>query len=92
MSEVFGCLLNPAGCIDGAVTSWLAWFPFGIVGVAFMAGLIIGAARGKWGVGALLALAVALKVASKGEPIEHVTGKDALPPVPKRPTIFKRKK
>lgn len=88
------CILNPGGCIDGVVSSWVAWFPFGMTGVIFTAGLICGTALGKWGVGAVIALALALKVSGKtDEAHEHVVGKDAapVPPKPKkRPTIFGR--
>lgn len=62
------CFLDAGACINTAVATWIDWFPFGIIGVAFTAGLIIGAVLGKWGVGVLIALAVALKVASVKEP------------------------
>ena len=86
------CVFDPAACVDQAVTTWVNWFPFGIEGVIFTVGLICGAALGRFGVAAVIGLAVALKVAGKTpEPIEHVTGKDAAPPVSKpkkRKTIF----
>lgn len=83
MGEVVSCFLNPGACIDGAVASWVAWFPFGMTGVIFAVGMIVGAILGKWGVGAVFALVLALKVAGKSPDIhEHINGgKDAAPPV-----------
>ena len=86
------CVFDPGACVDGAVASWLAWFPFGSHGLMFAAGMIVGAILGKWGVGAVFAALVALKFSAKGDQHEHVTGPDAAPPVPKhRPTVLKRK-
>ncbi len=86
------CILSPGACIDGAVASWLAWFPFGVTGVIFATGLVVGAILGKWGVGAVFALSLALKVSGKvKDPHEHVDGRDAdpVPPKPKkRKTLF----
>lgn len=86
------CLLSPGACIDGAVASWLAWFPFGRDGVIFAVGMIIGSILGKWGVGAVFALVLALKVSGKADDVhEHVAGKDAapVPPKPKKKrTLF----
>lgn len=88
------CALNPGACIDGAVASWVAWFPFGLNGVIFATGMIVGAILGKWGVGAVFALVLALKVSGKADEVhEHVAGRDAAPPeAAKRPTVFKSKK
>ena len=92
MNELFGCVLNPGACIDGAVASWLAWYPFGIEGVKATVWMVVGAVLGKIGVGAVIALALALKVAGKTPDVhEHVGGPDAAPPIPakkKRKTIF----
>lgn len=65
---MIACLLNPASCIGDLATSAadaiLSLFPFGAIGLAFTAGMIIGAIIGKWGVGALIALAIAVKLGS----------------------------
>jgi len=86
------CVFDPGACIDGAVASWLAWFPFGSHGVMFAMGMIAGAALGKWGVAAVFAALVALKAAGKTPDVhEHVGGQDAAPPIPakkKHKTIF----
>lgn len=66
----FGCLFDPGGCVQAAVSSWVDWVPFGIIGVTFAAGLICGAILGKWGVGAVIALGLALKVSGKAVPTE----------------------
>jgi hypothetical protein len=90
---MIGCILDPGACIDGAVASWLAWFPFGRDGFVFTCGMVAGAALGKWGVGAVIALMIAIRSAP-GEPHEHVSGKDAAPVVKAKPkvrTIFGRK-
>jgi hypothetical protein len=87
---MIGCVLDPGACIDGAVASWLAWFPFGRDGFIFASGMVVGAILGKWGVGAVIALAIAVRSAP-GETHEHVSGKDAAPVVkPKKKvrTIF----
>lgn len=85
------CIFDPAACVDGAVTSWVNWFPFGIEGVKAVVWMIVGAALGRFGVAAVIALALALKVSGKSPDIhEHVVGKDAAPPIPKpkkRPTV-----
>lgn len=91
MGEIVGCFLNPGACIDGAVASWLAWFPFGIEGVKAMTWMIVGAMLKKPGVAAVGFLAVALKLSGKTPDVhEHVGGVDAAPPAPKkkRKTIF----
>lgn len=91
MNELFGCFVNPGACIDGAVASWLAWYPFGIEGVKATVWMIVGAILGKVGVGVVIALVLALKVSGKTPDVhEHVGGVDAAPPAPKkkRKTIF----
>ena len=91
MNELFGCVLNPGACIDGAVASWLAWYPFGIEGVKATVWMIVGAALGRFGVAAVIGLALALKVAGKTPDVhEHVGGIGAAPAP--RPSILKRKK
>lgn len=78
---MISCLFNPAGCLSDGVQSLLSLVPFGAYGAVAIAGLIIGAAIGKWGVGALIAAIIAVKVGSirrnddfRGE----VKGEDAL--------------
>jgi len=58
------CLFNPGQCFADGVDSLLSIFPFGAYGVVFIAALIIGAILGKWGVAALIAAIVAVKVGS----------------------------
>lgn len=80
------CLFNPGPCVDSVVAAWLAWFPYGLTGFAFVCGMLVGAALGKWGVAAVVALLVAIRSAP-ADTHEHVTGKDALPspkPTPKK--------
>lgn len=88
------CVFDPGGCISQSVQSVIGVFPFGIEGIKAAAWMIVGACLGKWGVGAVLALALALKVSGKtDEAHEHVVGKDAdpTPPKPKKKrTIFGR--
>ena len=86
--EALGCVLNPGQCLDSAITSWLAWFPFGSYGVIFAAGMVVGAILKKPGVAAVAAAFLALKYAVKrkakpDDPHEQVSGKDAAPPVTK---------
>lgn len=87
--EALGCFMDPGGCFDSGIAGIIAWFPFGIEGLKAAVWMIIGAALGKWGVGAVLTLAVALKASGKIEH-EHVDGPDAAPPIPKkkRKTLF----
>lgn len=84
--------------MTGFITDWLTdfadaiinLFPFGSIGLAFTAGLIVGAILGKVGVGVLLVLAGVLRFSTK--PVdghEHVDGPDAAPPAKKkRKTLF----
>ncbi len=82
------CLFAPSECVDGVVSAWLAWFPYGLTGFAFVCGMLVGAALGKWGVAAVIALLVAIRSAP-GETHEHVSGKDAIPaPKPKKRRPF----
>lgn len=88
------CVLDPGGCISQAILSVIDVFPFGLEGLKAAGWMIVGAALGRWGVGAVIAIAIALKVSGKtDEAHEHVVGKDAAPTPPKpkkRPTIFGR--
>ncbi len=84
--------------MTGFLTGWLTdfadavtgIFPFGLMGLVFTVGMIVGAILGKWGVGALLVLAAVLRFGSKvPDAHEHVVGHDAAPPVKKkRKTLF----
>lgn len=48
---MIGCLFNPAGCVSDAFNAIpLEW----LLGAAFVAGLVLGAALGRWAVAALL--------------------------------------
>jgi hypothetical protein len=82
------CLFAPGECVDSVVGAWLAWFPYGLTGFTFVCGMLVGAALGKWGVAAVIALLVAIRSAP-GETHEHVSGKDAA--VPQREKLPKKK-
>ena len=92
MNEMLGCFFNPGGCFNDGIAAITAWYPFGLEGIKATVWMIVGAILGKIGVGAVIALALALKVAGKTPDVhEHVGGPDAVP-APPRPTILKRKK
>ena len=82
------CVFDPAACATGVVTGWLDWFPFGASGLIFVAGMIVGAILGKWGVGALVAALVALKFAPKRVSTEEQYGIPVPQPKRRRTTIF----
>jgi hypothetical protein len=85
---MIGCIFNPGACLEGAAQSILGLFPFGVIGAAFTAGLIVGAILGKWGVGALLTLVVAVRVGTRDEFTGEVPDPDPKPervPKPKVP-------
>lgn len=88
------CALLDLGChVDSGIQSLVSIVPFGASGAIFLAGMIAGAALGRWGVAAVIVAAGALKYADREhEPNVHVSGKDAAPPIPKprKPSIFKR--
>lgn len=92
MNEMFGCFLNPGGCFNDGISAFIAWFPFGIEGIKAAAWMIVGAALGRFGVAAVIALALALKAAGKKESdiFEHEDPKPVPIPKPKKPSIFKR--
>lgn len=58
---MLSCVFNPGACLSQTVDGFISLFPFGIVGFAFVAGMIVGAVLGKIGVGALIALAAVIK-------------------------------
>ncbi len=86
------CLFSPAECVDGVVSAWLAWFPYGLTGFAFVCGMLVGAALGKWGVAAVIALLVAIRSApGKAVPNDEVwphPDQPAKPAPKKRKTLF----
>ena len=88
--EALGCFLNPGDCFNDGIGAIIAWYPFGLEGIKATVWMIVGAALGRFGVAAVIALALALKVAGKTPDIyEHEDPK----PVPApRPIILKRKK
>lgn len=92
--EALGCFLDPGGCFNDGIGAIIAWYPFGLEGIKATVWMVVGAALGRFGVAAVIALALALKVAGKTPEVhEHVAGHDAAPPVPakkKRKTIFDR--
>lgn len=61
------CLFNPTGCFYDGIASIINWFPFGIEGIKAAVWMIVGAALGRFGVAAVIALVLALKVAGKKE-------------------------
>lgn len=87
------CLFNPGECVDSVVGAWLAWFPYGLTGFTFVCGMLVGAALGKWGVAAVLALVVAVKVGSGKQVANEEVWPDPDQPVKpkKRPTLFGKK-
>ena len=89
--EALGCFLNPGDCFNDGIGAIIAWYPFGLEGIKATVWMIVGAALGRFGVAAVIALALALKVAGRKEAdiFEHEDPK----PVPApRPTILKRRK
>ena len=88
------CLFDPGGCFNDGIASIIAWYPFGIEGIKATAWMIVGAVLGRFGVAAVIGLALALKVSGKMSDVHEqlAGGKDAAPPVQKpkhRPTIFR---
>lgn len=82
------CLFDPIGCFTGGLASWFHSIPLlWLLGAALVAGMILGAILGRWGVGAAVGVLVAILALSKAKPEpthEHVDGKDADLPVRKR--------
>lgn len=85
------CLFNPAGCFNDGVSSFIGWFPFGIEGLKAAVWMIVGAALGRFGVAAVIGLALALKASGKKE-ADLYPHEDPKPvPIPKqkkRKTLF----
>lgn len=84
------CFLAPGDCINSAIATWIAWFPFGIEGVKATVWMIVGAVLGRLGVAAVVALGIALKVANvKAVPTsEQYPHPDEKPAPKKRKTLF----
>ena len=94
VGDFLGCAFDPGPCLTGLADGILSIFPFGLYGVVFLAGMIVGERIGIWGILIAIVGWIALRFSSKApDAHEHVAGKDAATtaPVP-RPTIFKRKK
>jgi hypothetical protein len=91
--EALGCFLDPGPCLTSAADGILSIFPFGLYGVVFLGGMIVGERIGIWGILIAIVGWIALRFSSKTphDPIEHVEGRDAAPPIPakkKHKTIF----
>ena len=85
------CFFDPAVCVDQAVTTWVSWFPFGIEGLKAAVWMIVGAALGRFGVAAVIGLALALKASGKKEAdlYPHEDPKPVpIPKTKKRKTLF----
>lgn len=87
------CVWAPEPCLQGAADAVLSWLPFGLYGLVFFGGMIVGERIGKLGISTVVVGWFLMRFASKS-PLghEHVDGKDAEPSPPKprkhRPTIF----
>lgn len=87
------CALLDIGChVDGGIQSLVSIVPFGASGAIFLAGMVAGAALGRWGVAAVIVAAGALKYADRDHEQIKPDSPDAAPspPKPKRKTIFDR--
>jgi hypothetical protein len=87
------CALLDLGChVDGGIQSLVSIVPFGASGAIFLAGMVAGAALGRWGVAAVIVAAGALKYADREHEQLKPGSPDAAPPVPKprKPTILNR--
>lgn len=92
MTEALSCVFSPGPCLTSFADTLLSLFPFGLYGVVFLAGMIVGERIGLWGIIAAVLIWVGARFATKKAPDlhEHVAGPDATPPVPKkkRKTLF----
>lgn len=91
--EALGCFLDPGPCLTSAADGILSIFPFGLYGVVFLGGMIVGERIGIWGILIAIVGWIALRFSSKTPDVhEHLAGgKDAAPPPPKpkkKRTIF----
>lgn len=78
------CGLLDIGCyVDGGIQSLVSIVPFGASGAIFLAGMVTGAALGRWGVAAVILAAGALKYADREHEQLKPGSPDAAPPVPK---------
>lgn len=94
------CLVDPLGCFtDGLVSladSILSLFPFGLYGIVFLGGMIVGERIGLWGILIAIIGWIAIRFGSRGKDdfVGDVTGHDAAPspPLPRRrQSVPKRK-
>jgi hypothetical protein len=88
-----GCALLDLTCHATAVgTAAIDLFPFGLYGLIFFAGMIVGERIGVWGIVIAVVGWLAIRFGKKTPDVhEHVAGRDAAPPVPvkkKRKTLF----
>lgn len=88
MNELWSCVTNPGACIDGTIQGWINWWPFGLEGLKATFWLIIGAALGKWGVGAAVGLLFASKFAKAPTSEEQYPHPD-IKPVGKKKGLWK---
>lgn len=93
--EALGCVFDPGPCLTGAADGILSIFPFGLYGVVFLGGMIVGERIGIWGILIAIVGWIALRFSSKAPDVHEqlLGGKDAAPPIPKpkkRKTIFDR--
>lgn len=79
------CGLLDIGCyVDSGIQSLVSIIPFGASGAIFLAGMVAGAALGRWGVAAVILAAGALKYADREHHEQLKPGSpEAAPPVPK---------
>lgn len=84
---MIACLFNPGPCIADAATGLadavLSLFPFGLYGLVFLAGMIVGERIGLWGILVAVIGWLALRFRSKDSADDfrgEVSGKDALSP------------
>ncbi|MDB5531586.1 MAG: hypothetical protein JWR51_4689 [Devosia sp.] len=65
------CLLDPIGCFTEGLSSWFHSIPLlWLLGAAVVAGMILGAILGRWGVGAAVGVLVAILALSRNKPAE----------------------
>ena len=92
MIEVVGCFVNPGPCLNGAADTIISLFPFGLYGLVFFGGMIVGERIGIFGILITVAGWLAVRFGTKSPDVhEHVAGPDAAPPLAKkkrRKTIF----
>ena len=84
--EALGCLINPGPCLSGVADGILSIFPFGLYGIVFLGGMIVGERIGIWGIVIAIAGWIALRFGTKTRDSHEQLkpgSPDAAPPVPK---------